>query len=141
MLAVDSLETLKVQNKKHFLPSGTAGACSLGWMLIPSWGLSSRLQVCLASSVLTVGSSPALTSSILLFLLSSLRKHSSATLRLLLPAGSVCSAFWKVDPDAEFPRIPGVEMAFILLMHLENKTHLQLSMFQGKKKIPDCQSS
>lgn len=102
-------------------------------MLIPSWGLSSGLQACLASSVLTVGSSPTLTASILLFLLSSLRKHSSATLRLLLPADSVCSAFWKVDPDAEFPRIPGVEMAFILLMHLENKTHLQLSMFQGKK--------
>lgn len=37
-----------------------------------------------------------------------------------------------MDPDAEFPRIPGVEVVFILLMHLENRIHLQFSKIQGK---------
>lgn len=38
-----------------------------------------------------------------------------------------------MGPIAEFPRTPDVEMAFILLIHLENKIQLQLSKFQGEK--------
>lgn len=67
--------------------------------------------------------------STLLFLLSSLLTRSTTTLCLLLPACPVCSALWKMGPSADFLRMCAVEMAFTLLTHLENKTHLQLSKF------------
>lgn len=57
--------------------------------------------------------------------------YSSITLRLLLPACSACSAFWKTGPVAECPRIRDVETACTQLIHLENKIQLQLSTFQG----------
>lgn len=84
---------------------------------------------CPVSRILNACPSPGLATSILHFLLSSLVKHSSITLRLL-PVGSASSAFWKVGASAEFSGIRDVEMAFTLLIHLENKIQLRLSTFK-----------
>lgn len=97
--------------------------CTRAWVRRASWGLSKAR------------SSPAPPTSILLFLLSSLAKDSSSssvTLRLLQPVDSLWSAFWTASSVAGFPRPGDVATGFVLLTHLENKTQLQLSRFQGE---------
>lgn len=124
------LRNLKRLKQIHFLANGvTRSCCPEVWIPMDSRGWPCELPwTCLVSCVLlNVCPSTVPATFVLHILLSSLMNCSSIMLCLLLTACSICSAFWKMGLIAAFPRTHDVEMAFTLLIDLENKTQLQLS--------------
>lgn len=121
------LRSLRRLKQIHFLPSGvTRSRCLEVWIPVDCRGWPCELPwTCLVSSVLlNVCPSSVFATSVLHILLSSLMDRSSIMICLFLITCSVCSAFWKMGLIVAFPRTRDVEMAFTLLIDLENKTQL-----------------